>query len=159
MYNLTNSPNGPLGGAGQSNNSTMPRGLFANASPAFNNFGKGLESFTNNVGAKAKGVFGQLFGNLFGGDGGMANDPTSNGGAPSLFGQPGQPGAQGQPTVQGPMGPVPGQLPGMNPMQSAMARPTLDSITSMNLPGPARRAAEAAQGGGGGGILSRFMGR
>ena len=49
MYNLSNSPPGPLGGAGMASNSTQPSGLFTNAGPSFNNFGKGLDSFTTGL--------------------------------------------------------------------------------------------------------------
>jgi hypothetical protein len=143
-YNLTNSPSGPLGGAGMSNASTRPQGLFANGPASFNNFGKGLENFTSSLGGKAQGLFQKLFGGLFGGQGGLAPEaPPAPTGVPSLFGQPSQPGMQGAPN--------PGAIPMNNPVSNSSlgGNPMLAAMGGPKAPGA---------GAPGAGFLSRFMG-
>jgi hypothetical protein len=149
MYNLSNSPNGPLGQAGMASGSTMPQGLTANAPATFNNFGKGIENFYSGLGDKASGLWGRMFGGLFGGDGGLLGGKGTGvlgGGTPtprnltngvqSIFGQPGQPGAQGSPMVG-------------NPIANATAEAGAPSIVSTG---------DMIGAPSGGGFLSRFMG-
>jgi hypothetical protein len=138
MYNLTNSPSGPLGQAGMSNASTRPQGLFANGPATFNNFGRGISNFTGSLGDKASGLFNRMFGGLFGGQGNLA--PAAPAGSPSLFGQPGVPGSQGTATP----------LPGHMQQGSPGAAPSSPMAQAMN--------PNAGQAGApGGGFLSRFM--
>jgi hypothetical protein len=99
--NFLNSPPGPLGQAGQSSTSTQPPSLTSgNGSPQFNRFGQGAQSFADRIGGaggKAQDVLSRLFGNLFGGQGDLAQ------------GFPGQ----GEPVQGG----FPGQLPGQGAPQ------------------------------------------
>jgi hypothetical protein len=143
MYNLTNSPSGPLGQAGMSNASTRPEGLFANGPATFNNFGRGLSNFTGSLGDKASGLFSRMFGGLFGGEGNIAPaapmapnmaPPMIPGGAPSLFGRPGVSGNR-------PLGG--GSMPQPNAAGSPMSQAMSSNAGQAGAPG--------------GGFLSRFM--
>lgn len=74
--NFLNSPPGPLGAAGQSSKSTQPTNLFSNASSPFSRLGSGVQSFRDRIGNFGGGnsrdsILSALFGNLFGGDGGL----------------------------------------------------------------------------------------
>jgi hypothetical protein len=135
-----------------SNASTRPQGIFSNAPASFNAFGKGIESFTNTVGDKAHNLFKQVFGGMFpgqqegtfGGEGAITpQNPTPQGGAPSLFGQPGQPGNQGTPTQSNPIALATAQ--GTNPVSNVF--PGNSNNTNPLTP----------SGMDGGGILSKFM--
>jgi hypothetical protein len=135
--NFLNSPPGPLGQAGQSATSTQPPSLFNNASPQFSRFGQGAQKFGERIAGapgKAQDVLSRLFGNLFGGQGDLAQ-PTP--GASSLF--PGQ-GAPVQGSFPGQGAPVAGAFPGQG---GVLAQP---SIT-----GPGQGPGQGT------GILNRFM--
>jgi hypothetical protein len=145
MYNLLNSPNGPLGQAGMSNSSTRPQGIFSNAPASFNNFGRGLDSFTSSLADKAQGLYQKVFGGLFGGEGTIATqNPTPQGGVPSLFGEPGQPGNQGTPTQSNPIAMATAQ--GTNPVSNVMQQQSQNNVNPLTQSGMD-----------GGGILSKFI--
>lgn len=163
-YNLMNStPGTPLGQPGQANNSSQPPGLFSNAGPQFNNFGKGIEQFKMGLKPKLDALMQKFFpgqqGNSLDGPsqpgmpgGAPAGNMGGPNGAPSLFGTPAPGGQQGAPQVNAPGATnMPPQLPGApNPIQAAMQ------------PGQTPQAGGpqpmAPQGGPMAGILSRFMG-
>jgi hypothetical protein len=168
MQSFLNSPQGPLGSAGQSGTSTMPQSLFNNSSGFGSRFGAGIDAFKNRMGTfsqearenplnAAQGLFkpGGMLGNIFGGDGGFLNGmlgPKGLGGIPqnlaqipqnvaSIFGQQG-------------LGGIPGNMGQMfkNPLSGVSTpNPTTNGMT--NVPG----AAPTSGGFGGGGFLSRFM--
>jgi hypothetical protein len=139
--NFLNSPPGPLGQAGQSSTSTQPNYLFNNASPQFSKFGQGAQKFGERIAGapgKAQDVLSRLFGNLFGGQGDLAQ--------PQPQGFPGQ----GEPVQGGFPGqgaPVAGTFPGQG--QGPLAGVLGGQGQSITGPG---------QGPGQGtGILNRFM--
>jgi hypothetical protein len=93
MQSFLNSPQGPLGSAGQSGTSTMPQNLFNNSTGFGSRFGAGLDAFKNRMGTfsqearenplnAAQNIFKPdgLLGGIFGGDGGFLN---------GMFGQKG----------------------------------------------------------------------
>ena len=146
MNNFLNSPQGPLGNAGQVSTSTMPTNLFNNAGGFGSRFGQGLDAFKSKAqefgNDPMKGLaalFGQggLLGNLFGGDGGMLG---------GLFGPKGLGG------IPGNLAKIPGNVAGIPQ--------NLNSI--FNRPGPQVNAPTGSMpntGTPGGGFLSRFMPR
>jgi hypothetical protein len=161
MQSFLNSPQGPLGSAGQSGTSTMPQNLFNNSTGFGSRFGAGIDAFKNRMGTfsqearenplnAAQNIFKPdgLLGGIFGGDGGFLNGMFGQkglGGIPqnvaSIFGQQG-------------LGGIPGNVGQMfkNPLSGATASgPTTNGMT--NVPG----AAPTSGGFGGGGFLSRFM--
>jgi hypothetical protein len=156
MQDFLNSPQGPLGSAGQSNMSTTPPTLFNNSNGWGSRFGAGIDAFKNRMGSfsqearenplnAVQGMFkpGGLLGNIFGGDGGFMNGMFGQkglGGIPqnlsqipqnlsSIFGQQGLGGIPGN--VQKFTNPITGWQPSQTPGGSG--------------------------GSSGGGFLSRFM--
>jgi hypothetical protein len=142
MQNFLNSPQGPLGAAGQTSTSTMPQNLFNNAGSFGSRFGAGIDSFKNSMGSfrdsmqqgnpldAVKGLFGSggALGNLFGGDGGFLN---------GLFGQKG-------------LGGVPQSLSQIPQNVAQIPQNVGGMLSQFNRP-------QGSAGASGGGFLSRFM--
>jgi hypothetical protein len=142
MQNFLNSPQGPLGSAGQAGTSTMPQNLFNNSNGVGSRFGTGIDAFKNRMGTfsqearenplnAVQGMFkpGGLLGNIFGGDGGFLN---------GMFGQKG-------------LGGIP-QNVAQIPQNVAQIPQTFG-----NMFGQPQQNPEGSAGASSGGFLSRFM--
>lgn len=163
MQSFLNSPQGPLGGAGQTGTSTTPQNLFNNAAGFGSRFGAGINNFKDHMGAfgeqarqlpqSLQGLFGAggPLSHLFGGDGGILGGALGTG-AKGMFGPNGIMGIPGR------IGQIPQNMGNMFSNQSQGNRPDMVPPGVAGKPMGISPTGVSGQGGmANGGFLSRFM--